>query len=104
MSHNEGTEMTLEQVEAALSPHRARLDALGVKSLRLFGSVLRGEERQDSDVDFLVEFDGHATFDGFMGLSEFLESVLACKVDLVTTKALREPLREGILREARKVA
>lgn len=104
MSHNESTEMTLEQVEAALSPHKAKLDAFGVKSLRLFGSVVRGEDRPDSDVDILVEFEGPATFSGFMGLSEFLEIVLARKVDLVTTKALRESLRDGILREAKKVA
>lgn len=96
--------MTLEQIETILSKHKHRLDAFGVKSLRLFGSFARGEDRQNSDVDVLVEFDGPATFSGYMGLSDFLEEVLGRRVDLVTTKALREPIRDEILREAKQVA
>ncbi|MBI5707925.1 MAG: nucleotidyltransferase family protein [Armatimonadetes bacterium] len=96
--------MTLEQIETILGKNKHRLDAFGVKSLRLFGSFARGEDRQDSDVDVLVEFEGPATFSGYMGLSDFLEDVLGRKVDLVTTKALREPIRDEILREAKRVA
>ena len=96
--------MTLEQIETILRGHKDRLDAFGVKSLRLFGSFARGEDRQESDVDVLVEFEGPATFSGYMGLSDFLEEVLGRRVDLVTTKALREPIRDEILREAKRVA
>lgn len=49
--------MNREQVIALVQAHRAQLQALGVKSLALFGSVARDEARDDSDVDFLVEFD-----------------------------------------------
>ncbi|GAB4461598.1 MAG: hypothetical protein OHK0037_10980 [Elainellaceae cyanobacterium] len=48
--------MNREQVIALVQAHRAQLQALGVKSLDLFGSVARDEARDDSDVDFLVEF------------------------------------------------
>ena len=40
----------------------------GIKHLAVFGSTARDEARDDSDVDVLVEFEGHATFDKFMGL------------------------------------
>ena len=96
--------MNLKQIESKLSRNKKRLDGFGVKSLMVFGSVARSEEHKDSDIDILVEFNGPATFHGYMGLSEFLERLLGRKVDLVTTKALREPLREGILREAIRVA
>ena len=96
--------MNKKQVESKLSANRKRLNDFRVKSLSLFGSVARGENRSDSDVDVLVEFDGPATFKNYMGLSEFLEELLGCNVDLVTTKALREQLRERILQEAIRVA
>jgi predicted nucleotidyltransferase len=57
-----------------------------------------------SDLDVLVDFEGPATFDGFMGLKFFLEDTLEVKVDLVTRAALKPRLRERIESEARRVA
>ena len=74
-----------------------------VRSLRLFGSTARDDARSASDIDLLVEFDGPADFDGFMGLKGYLEDALGAKVDLVTDKALRAPLRPRIEREAIRV-
>ncbi|MFH0878400.1 MAG: nucleotidyltransferase domain-containing protein, partial [Lentisphaerota bacterium] len=54
--------MTRRNVISLIRKHRAQLTELGVKSLSIFGSVARGEERPDSDVDILVEFQGRATF------------------------------------------
>ena len=71
----------------------------GVKSIGVFGSHARGEERVDSDVDVLVEFvEGAKTFDHFMDLKFFLEDLFGRRVDLVTTDALRPQIREGILK------
>ncbi len=88
--------MQKEQILALLAKHRADLDRYGVRSLALFGSVVRGEEKPESDIDLLVEFEGPATFDGYMELKFYLEDLLGQSVDLVTSKALRPQLRPWI--------
>ena len=70
----------------------------------MFGSVVRDEARDTSDLDVLVDFVGPATFDRFMGLEFFLEDNLGLKVDLVTRAALKPRLHERIETEARRVA
>ena len=73
-----------------------------VERIGYFGSFARGEQDTDSDVDILVEFRrplGWAFFD----LHELLEKKLQRKVDLVSTKALKEQLRDEILRQTRYV-
>jgi predicted nucleotidyltransferase len=75
-----------------------------VRDLAVFGSVARGESSATSDLDVLVDFEGPATFDGFMGLKFFLEDTLGVEVDLVTRAALKPRLRERIESEARRVA
>lgn len=76
----------------------------GVQSLRLFGSVLRGESRPDGDIDILVDFGGPAGFRQYMDLLFRLEEILGTRVDLVTVRGLREELREDVEREAIRVA
>lgn len=88
--------MTREQIAGKLSPHRERLKALGVRSLALFGSTARREGSESSDIDLLVDFEGPASFDGYMDLKLFLEGLLGRSVDLVTRGALREELRERV--------
>lgn len=71
-----------------------------VRKIGVFGSFARGEEREGSDIDVLVDFeDGAKTFDNFMELKFFLEDLFGRKVDLVTVSALRPQLKEDILRE-----
>jgi predicted nucleotidyltransferase len=76
----------------------------GVKTLAVFGSVVRDEADAASDVDVLVAFKAPADFDRFMDLKFFLEDLLDARVDLVTDKALRPRLRPYIEREAIYVA
>ena len=77
---------------------------LGVRRLALFGSVLRGEARPDSDVDLLVEFaPGQKSFDRFMTLSDLLERLLGHPVELVTIEALSPFIGPRILAEAADV-
>ena len=72
----------------------------GVKSLALFGSVARDEARPESDVDLLVEFDRPVGLFNFIGLQQFLETLLGCKVDLGTLRSLKPRLKDSVLQEA----
>lgn len=96
--------MNADQTIERIRSLRPQIDALGVASLGVFGSVARGEERDDSDVDILVAFNGPATFDQYMDLKLLLENALGRRVDLVTERGLREVLRPSIERELRRVA
>jgi predicted nucleotidyltransferase len=69
-------------------------------NVRIFGSVARGEQTEDSDIDFLVEFLPSATLLDQAALINALSSVLECKVDIVSERALNKHLRERVLREA----
>ena len=75
-------------------------DKYGVKSLALFGSVARDEARPDSDVDLLVEFDRPVGLFAFIGLQQFLETLLGSKVDLGTLRSLKPRLKDRVLQEA----
>jgi predicted nucleotidyltransferase len=71
-----------------------------VKSLAVFGSVARGDDREGSDLDVLVTFEGKTTFDDFMGLKQDLEELFGRPVDLGTPVMLRPELREHVEKEA----
>lgn len=72
----------------------------GVWRIGIFGSFARGEEKEGSDIDVLVEFrDNYETFDNFMDLKYFLEDLFELKIDLVTIDALRPQLKDDILQE-----
>lgn len=96
--------MDVDAVANALLPHKAEVEALGVARLLLVGSVAAGRARPDSDVDFIVEFHGPATFLGYMELSELLERVLERGVDITTTKSMRPEIATELLAEARRIA
>lgn len=98
--------MSFDEFQALMTAHRAELAALGVRSLGVFGSVARGEAREDSDVDVLVEFDGRATFDRYMGLVLELQDWLGRRVDVVTPRSLeaKPAFRDQVLAEVRRVA
>ena len=72
----------------------------GVKSLAVFGSMARGDDREGSDVDILVTFEHKATFDNFMGLKLDLEELIGRPVDLLTPRSLRPDMQAEIEKEA----
>jgi len=92
--------MEREEITRILALHRKELEALGVRSLALFGSVVRGEATSDSDVDILVEFSKPVGLFAFLEVKERLEHLLGHRVDLVTRNALHPRLRDSILKEA----
>lgn len=72
----------------------------GVRKIGMFGSFARGEGKEESDIDILVEFkEGFKTFDNYMDLKYFLQDLFNRKVDLVTVQALKPQLKETILHE-----
>lgn len=96
--------MRRDDIMRMLEQHHAQISRLGVKSLAVFGSVARGDDQPDSDVDVLVEFRGPATFDQYMDLKFLLEDLLGRRVDLVSTRGLKPRLRQYVEREMLYVA
>jgi predicted nucleotidyltransferase len=91
---------TKHDILRILHENRHRLSALGVKRIGLFGSYARGEQRPGSDIDLLVEFEsGCKSFDSFMELAFWLESVLRHRIELVTTESLSPYIGPYILKE-----
>ncbi len=72
----------------------------GAFNVRIFGSVVRGEDRPDSDVDFLVELEADRSLLDRVALIQDLEDLLGRKVDVATVKGLRDVWRDRILKEA----
>ncbi|AET65687.1 nucleotidyltransferase family protein [Methanothrix harundinacea] len=70
----------------------------GVKRIGIFGSHARGEGKETSDVDVLVEF-VEPSFDNFMDLAFFLEDLFGRDVDLVTTRGLSPYIAPFVERE-----
>jgi predicted nucleotidyltransferase len=96
---------TKQDILRVLTEHHSQIKALGVKRLGLFGSFVRDEPHDTSDVDLLVEFDaGQKTFDHFMALSFLLEDLFQRRIELVTPEALSPYIGPYILREVEYVA
>ncbi|MDZ7292191.1 MAG: nucleotidyltransferase family protein [candidate division KSB1 bacterium] len=70
-----------------------------VKSLGVFGSYVRNEQKKGSDLDVLVEFDRAPTFFEFIDLEDHLSNLLGVKVDLVMKSALKPAIGQRILSE-----
>lgn len=92
--------VTLDEVRA----HRAEIlrlgERFGVRNIRVFGSVARGEARQDSDLDLLVDVDrGHGYFD-MAGFALGVEDQLGVFTQVATARGLKERIRDRVLREA----
>ena len=99
------TVRTREEILKMLDENRTQLRALGVKRLGLFGSFVRGEQRADSDVDILAEFEPvQKTFDHFIRLSFLLEDLLGRSVELVTPEGLSPHIGPYILKEVEYVS
>jgi len=72
----------------------------GARTIRVFGSVARGEAIESSDVDFLVDMAEDATLFDRAALIVELRELLGCDVDVVTQQALKPRVREHVLAEA----
>ena len=72
----------------------------GAQKVRVFGSVVRGDARPDSDIDFLVDMEGGRSLLDLVQLSQDLEELLHRKVDVLTDGGLSPHLEQHIHAEA----
>lgn len=74
----------------------------GAFNVRVFGSVVRGEETPESDVDFLIDYDLDKITPWFPGgLLMDLQELLGCKVDVLTERGISPLIRERVMSEAK---
>ena len=73
----------------------------GASNLRVFGSVARGDDSRQSDLDLLVDMEPERSFLDMVGLSQALEELLERRVDVLTDASLHPALRERILADSR---
>jgi len=91
---------TREEVLAILKALKQEIsERYYVASIGVFGSVSRGEQKEGSDIDILVEFSRPVGFFTFLELEEYLSSSLGAKVDLVTPDALKPATTKRIFSE-----
>lgn len=93
-------ELNSEFIEKTLKNHKDILKKYQVKRIGLFGSYVRGEQKPDSDIDFLVEFE-KPSFDNFMDLAFYLEDLFQRKVDLISQMGLSPYMRPYIEKEVK---
>lgn len=90
----------IEEIKEILNAHKEELkERFGVKEIGIFGSYVKGTQKDISDLDILVEFESPIDFFTFLELEEFLTELLEVKVDLVMKKALKPEIGKHILRE-----
>ena len=72
----------------------------GAYNVRIFGSIARGEDDEQSDIDLLVDMRPGRSLLDMIGFWQDLEELLGCQVDVATEKGLRERMRARVLKEA----
>ncbi|HEX7064868.1 MAG TPA: nucleotidyltransferase family protein [Bacillales bacterium] len=72
----------------------------GVRNIRIFGSVARGEDNQNSDIDFLVEFEDDRSLFDLIRFKQELENMLGKPVDVVTENSVHQMIRPQVMKEA----
>jgi len=91
---------TVEDIKRVLKSHKEELGSkYGVKEIGIFGSYVKGEQKEMSDVDILVEFEKPLGLLEFVGLKNHLSDLLGVNVDLVMRKALKPNIGKRILGE-----
>jgi len=90
----------LEEIEQILKQHKGELQKkFKVKKIGIFGSYVRGEARETSDVDILVDFYEVPSLLTFLKLEEYLEELLGIRVDLVMESALKPKISQAVHKE-----
>jgi predicted nucleotidyltransferase len=87
---------TIEEIRQKILPV---LEKHNIKKAGLFGSFIRGEMREDSDIDILVEIEDNISLLDFVGIKLEIEDVLGRKVDLVEYSTIKPLLKDRIIKE-----
>jgi predicted nucleotidyltransferase len=95
---------TVYEIIEIIKKHKEGLkEEYGVKEIGIFGSYVRGEQKEVSDLDILIELEKPIGFVKFLKLEKRISSLLGIKVDLVTKKALKPFIGQQILHEVQYV-
>jgi predicted nucleotidyltransferase len=94
-----------QKVRQFLETEKARLSRMGIRRVGIFGSVVRGEDRPDSDLDILIDLDHDATLTlfGLIDLEQEYSKRLGQKVDLVIKDDLKPLIGQRVLDEVQYV-
>jgi hypothetical protein len=94
--------LNLNEALAILRHHESDLRARGIRHAAIFGSVARGENRRDSDLDILIEFEpeADASIYGYMRLKSYIGSLFNMPIDVIDREALKPHLRAPSTRDA----
>lgn len=91
---------TVEEIKGILKSHKAELRSkYGVTEIGIFGSYVKEEQKETSDLDILVEFEKPLGLLEFVGLKNHLSDLLGVNVDLVMRKALKPTIGKRVLGE-----
>ena len=94
-----------DEILKKIEESKDKIKKFGVRRIGLFGSYIRSEQKKESDIDVLVEFEkGKKTFDNYMELKFFLEDLFNCKVDLVILESIKPDLKPHILKSVKYAA
>src|SRR3989304_6990062 len=95
---------TFEEIKELLLKHKEEFrKQFGLKEIGIFGSYIRGEQNEGSDIDILIELEKPISFVRFMKLENALSELLGVRVELVTKKALKPNIGKRILQEVQYV-
>jgi predicted nucleotidyltransferase len=93
-----------QQAFERIQSHQSALKLFGAARLGLFGSFVRDEQKAESDIDFVIEFqEGKKTFRNFMNMADYLEKVLNRKVDLLTWDGMALFVKREVKKEVEYV-
>ena len=96
---------TKEHILKTLKSHKLELSKLGIKNVGLFGSYIRNEQSNESDIDLLIDFDPEKeNFDNFMAVYDLFEKIFKNeKIEVVTKNGLSPYIGPKILNEVQYV-
>ncbi len=90
----------IEEVKRILEKHKQELqDKYKVKTIGIFGSYIRNQQRTGSDIDILIEYSEVPDLITFIDLQDYLSDLLRMKVDLVMKSVLKPNIGKRILKE-----
>lgn len=91
---------SLEEIKKLIHKHKDEVrKKYGVKEIGIFGSYVKGRQREASDLDILIELEKPMGFVSFLKLEKNLSDIIGIKVDLVTKSALKPRIGQRILEE-----
>jgi hypothetical protein len=91
---------TLEEIKKIITKHKDEINRkYGVKEIGIFGSYVKGEQKETSDVDILVDFEKPVSLLQIVSLENYLSDIVGIKVDILLKKNIRAELKEFILKE-----